>query len=110
MGLVILLIRWISIKYSKIEMKPNGHSIYWRDSKRLGIKDTNDERFAITCPAGVKALHLNFGQWLVLGFCSPDVEANRIEIALLADQTKDYKQFESFDFAKDENASKYKIV
>ena len=79
---------------------------------RLGIKDPNDERFAITCPSGGKALHLDFGQWLVLGFNNPEGEPNRVEIALLADQTKSYNKFESFDFAKDEgelNIRLYKV-
>ena len=47
----------------------------------LGIKEPNDERFAVTCPSGGKALHLNFGQWLVLGFYNQDIGENRIEIA-----------------------------
>ncbi len=67
---------------------------------RLGIKDPNDERFAITCPSGGKTLHLNYGQWLVLGFSNPDVGPNRFDVALPADQNKIYNKFESFDFAK----------
>jgi hypothetical protein len=70
---------------------------------RLGIKDPNDERFAITNPLGSKALHLIFGQWLVLGFSDPDDGPNRLKIALLADRTKSYDKFESFDFAKGED-------
>lgn len=75
----------------------------------LGIKGPNDERFAITCPSGGKALHLNFGQWMVLGFSSPDIGPNRIEIALLADQTKFYNKFESFEFAKGEGEFNIKL-
>ena len=76
---------------------------------RLGIKEPNDERFAVTCPSGGKALHLNFGQWLVLGFSNQDVGENRIEIALLADQANFYNRFESFDFAKGEDKFNIKI-
>jgi hypothetical protein len=76
---------------------------------RLGIKEPNDERFAITCPSGGKALHLNFGQWLVLGFNNQDVGENRIEIALLADKANFYNRFESFDFAKGEDKFNIKI-
>lgn len=64
----------------------------------LGIKGPNDERFAVTCPSGERALHLNFGQWLVLGFSSENVE-----IALLADQANSHEAFKSFDFAKGED-------
>ena len=76
---------------------------------RLGIKEPNDGRFAVTCPSGGKALHLNFGQWLVLGFSNQDVGENRIEIALLADQANFYNKFESFDFAKGEENFNMKI-
>ena len=76
---------------------------------RLGIKEPNDERFAVTCPSGGKALHLNFGQWLVLGFSNQDVGENRIEIALLADQADFLNRFESFDFAKGEDKFNIKI-
>jgi MoxR-like ATPase len=76
---------------------------------RLGIKEPNDERFAVTCPSGGKALHLNFGQWLVLGFGNQDVGKNRIEIALLADQVNFYNKYESFDFAKGEDNFSIKI-
>jgi MoxR-like ATPase len=76
---------------------------------RLGIKEPNDERFAVTCPSGGKALHLNFGQWLVLGFGNQDVGKNRIEIALLADQVNFYNNYESFDFAKGEDNFSIKI-
>lgn len=65
----------------------------------LGIKEPNDERFAITCPSGGKALHLNFGQWLILGFSSPAVGPNRIEITFPANQATLHNEFESFDFA-----------
>jgi len=56
--------------------------------KRLGLKKPNDERFALTFPrqAGKLCLHLNFGQWLVLGFCGPSLTAPRVEMALLAGQ------------------------
>jgi len=76
---------------------------------RLGIKEPNDERFAVTCPSGGKAIHLNFGQWLVLGFNNQEFGENRIEIALLADQANSYNAFESFDFAKGEDKSIVKI-
>jgi len=71
---------------------------------RLGIKEPNDERFAVTCPSGGKSLHLNFGQWLVLGFSSANVE-----MALLSDQATLYNKFESFDFAKGEDKFNIKI-
>jgi 5-methylcytosine-specific restriction enzyme B len=72
---------------------------------RLGVKNSNDERFAITCPSGGAALHLNFGQWLVLGFSSPEAGPDRIEMALLADQTSLTDKLESFEFAQGENES-----
>ncbi len=77
--------------------------------ERLGIKEPNDERFAVTCPSGGKALHLNFGQWLVLGFNNQEFGKNRIEIALLADQANFYNEFESFDFAKNNDELNVKI-
>ena len=76
---------------------------------RLGIKEPNDERFAITCPSGGKALHLNFGQWLVLGFSSADAESKRVDMALLADQANFHNEFESFDFAKGKDEFNIKI-
>ena len=76
---------------------------------RLGIKEPNDERFAVTCPSSGKALHLNFGHWLVLGFNNQDAGGKRIEMALLADQAKFFNRFESFDFAKDNDEINVKI-
>jgi 5-methylcytosine-specific restriction protein B len=63
--------------------------------KRLGLKKPNDERFALTFPrqSGKLCLHLNFGQWLVLGFRGPNLTAPRVEMALLADQVSWNERF-----------------
>lgn len=75
----------------------------------LGIKNSDDERFAITRPSRGTAIHLNFGQWLVLGFNFQDIGANRIEMALLADQKGLFSKFESFEFAQGKNELDIKL-
>lgn len=63
--------------------------------KRLGLQKPNDERFALTLPrqSGKLCLHLNFGQWLVLGFRGPSLTAPRVEMALLANQVSWNERF-----------------
>ena len=54
--------------------------------QRLGIQNPGDERFALTVAHryGGLNLHLNFGNWLVLGFRGPNLQAERVRICLLS--------------------------
>ncbi|HMQ56591.1 MAG TPA: hypothetical protein PKD98_31215, partial [Anaerolineae bacterium] len=56
--------------------------------KRLRASDPYDPRLALTLSerSGKLYLRLNFGSWLVIGFRGPGQVAERVDLALLADQ------------------------
>lgn len=67
-------------------------------SRRLRISGPYDPRMAVTVStrAGRPFLHLNFGNWLVLGFNGPGHTLTRVEIALLAHLVSWDERFVSF--------------
>lgn len=67
-------------------------------SRRLRISGPYDPRMAVTVStrAGRPFLHLNFGNWLVLGFNGPGHTPTRVEIALLAHLVSWDERFVSF--------------
>lgn len=67
-------------------------------SRRLRISGPYDPRMAVTVStrAGRPFLHLNFGNWLVLGFNGPGHTPTRVEVALLAHLVSWDERFVSF--------------
>lgn len=66
----------------------------------LGVKDPEDERFAITLPKDGNSLRLIFGQWLILDFKSIELTENRVTLTFLKDLVNIDDSFITFNFAK----------
>jgi MoxR-like ATPase len=68
--------------------------------RRLRVAGPYDERAALTLTrrAGRIFLRLNFGGWLVLGFRSPGLNPERVDMTLLADQIAWDQRFDYFAF------------
>ncbi len=72
--------------------------------KGLGIRrGAYDPRFALTLTrrSGQPCLHLNFGGWLVAGFCGPGA-AHRVELTLLADRVAWEERLAGYPFDRKE--------
>jgi 5-methylcytosine-specific restriction protein B len=77
---------------------------------RLGVRGPDDERFVITLPRKGKDLRLNldFGQWLILSFASPEITQNRVTITLIKGSANIDDTFVTFNFAQDEGGLDFK--
>ncbi|MBN1323886.1 MAG: AAA family ATPase [Methanotrichaceae archaeon] len=71
-------------------------------ARRVGIKDAEDKRFAVTLVryTGGYYLHLNFGGWLIFQFKSPNFK-HRVGLALLAENAN-LVEDEKFNFSQGE--------
>lgn len=51
--------------------------------ERLAVSESDNPPIALTLPHKGKVLRLNYGRWVVLGFCGPNAYHHGIEMALL---------------------------
>ncbi|MBI1882034.1 MAG: AAA family ATPase [Chloroflexi bacterium] len=71
--------------------------------ERLGIKNSDDQRFALTLARrfGGLNLHFNLGNWLVLGFRGPNLRRERVRLPLFTEQI-DFEQYaETFNIGQE---------
>ena len=70
--------------------------------ENLGVKDSGDPRVSITLPN--KKLHINFGNWLILGFFKNSVGSSYLRLALTEKDVEDAYDSEGFKVREGEES------
>lgn len=67
-------------------------------AKILGIKSPNDERLVLGVRRNGKALHMNFANWLILGFYGQELGSKKVFVPLFVEDANIGDEFIDFRF------------